>query len=113
MQKVNLDRWSLMAQGLGYPTVRAFLIKRYLLDSATAGILAHQLCCSRWTINTLMRELGIPRRGPKLNMLSPREVEYWQDELRKEHSDGHSARLVPDVEHAVQSGAPPNASELD
>src|SRR5206468_12621719 len=69
MNEPLANRWDLIAHNYGFPSIRAYLITRYMLEGRSSGYLASELACSRWTVTLLLRHYAIPRRGPKLAIL--------------------------------------------
>jgi hypothetical protein len=92
--------WEHIAHQRGYPSMKALLIHKYVLEGRQTGWLASLLKCTRWTIMNLLRQRDIPLRGPRVVVLPAYERQLWETRLRLEgyENDGVGEGKVSSVE---------------
>lgn len=81
------SQWDLVARTYKLPSLRAYLIQRYVLDRRQASYIAHELKCTRHTVARLLKKANIPRHGPRIPWLTAKEREKWEHELSLESTN--------------------------
>jgi hypothetical protein len=76
--------WDHIAHQRGYPSMKALLIDKYVLEGRQTGWLAALLKCTRWTVMNLLKRNDIPLRGPKVFLMPSHERQLWETRLRLE-----------------------------
>jgi len=80
----TINRWDDLARQHGHASIAIALIHWYVLGGQSAGTIGRKLKCSRWTVDRLLRESGIERRGP-VTHIEPgtEERRFWDARLEE------------------------------
>jgi hypothetical protein len=98
MHEMIIYGWDkLVEEKLHFPSIRAYLIQRYLLEGRGNSYLQKELGgISKYRVIQLLKASGLVTRGARTQFLNEKERKHWEAELAAEKKKQQAGSFLSD-----------------